>query len=159
VFEALGSELPYVSPISRYAVTMSADIPAEQIIQTQQLLPVDPEIEYDDDPDFHPVSPYRQTIADQIAAGDEVPSWMTEHAERDEQRARIICQHCHKRRSTTEWVGDGGSLAYVHGFAKRWCDVCALEAQLDYARQAAERIPDLEARLAKVRADEHSQTR
>lgn len=59
-----------------------------------------------------------------------------------------ICRNCHKRPAIHNWVGDGGVLAHIHGLTTRYCDVCALEAQVEHAMQSAERLPDLRARLA-----------
>lgn len=65
-----------------------------------------------------------------------------------------LCGNCQQRPATKIWTGDGGSLAYIHGFYSRWCEQCVLEAQLVYARQQAERIPELERQLALVMAPE-----
>lgn len=58
-----------------------------------------------------------------------------------------LCENCRLRESTGKYVGTGGSLALVHGFYQVWCDHCMLRAQLQYARDEAERIPELEAAL------------
>jgi len=63
-----------------------------------------------------------------------------------------LCQNCGKREATTNWVGDGGVIEYVHGFYQRWCDYCATKATLAYARKQARRIPSLERKLAKLKA-------
>jgi hypothetical protein len=62
-----------------------------------------------------------------------------------------LCQHCRRRPSTTKWVGNGGALDLVHGFYQLWCDFCATTAQLEYAREAAARVPELEAKLATLK--------
>jgi hypothetical protein len=61
-----------------------------------------------------------------------------------------LCEHCHVRPASIDWVGDGGVLDWAHGFSHRWCEHCAVEARLDFARQLAAEIPDLEAQLAKL---------
>lgn len=58
-----------------------------------------------------------------------------------------ICRNCGQREATIKWVGDGGSLGFVHGHWVPWCERCMVEAQLRYARERAADIPDLEARL------------
>jgi hypothetical protein len=65
-----------------------------------------------------------------------------------------LCQNCGKRPATENWVGEGGTLAYVHGHYQRWCERCCIEAQLDNARKAAERIPELEKRLEELKCKE-----
>ena len=57
------------------------------------------------------------------------------------------CSNCHERPATEFWVGEGGSLAYVHGQYESWCKPCVLQAQLDYAKERAGAIPDLERKL------------
>jgi len=54
-----------------------------------------------------------------------------------------LCQNCHKREATVDWVGEGGVLDWTHGLYKKWCKVCVLEAQLKYARKIARNIPKL----------------
>lgn len=41
-------------------------------------------------------------------------------------------------------------MAYVHGMSVRWCERCAVEAQLQYARARAKEIAGLEKRLAEL---------
>jgi hypothetical protein len=65
------------------------------------------------------------------------------------------CQKCDKREATMVWGGDNYcGLCDARGYGKnqRWCAACVAEAQLDYARERAAAIPDLEARLAAVRS-------
>lgn len=50
------------------------------------------------------------------------------------------------------WVGEGGALALSHGMYSWWCDVCTTAAQLDHARTRAALIPEMEERLADLRA-------
>ena len=58
-----------------------------------------------------------------------------------------LCANCKIRPATLDWVGEGGTLAYVHGMSVRWCERCAVEAQLAYAEKLASEIPVLRARL------------
>jgi hypothetical protein len=59
-----------------------------------------------------------------------------------------MCQNCKQNPATTNWTGEGGVIAFVHGAYQRWCDVCCVTAQLEHARAMAAQIPDLEAKLA-----------
>lgn len=61
-----------------------------------------------------------------------------------------ICQNCHIRQATVNWLGEGSTLDFVHGMFQRWCNICSLEAQLEYARKSAARIPELEKELEKA---------
>lgn len=61
-----------------------------------------------------------------------------------------ICVNCSQRKASLDWVGDGGAMAYVHGMSVRWCERCAVEAQLQYARARAKEIAGLEKRLAEL---------
>ncbi len=58
-----------------------------------------------------------------------------------------LCVNCKIRPGTETWVGEGGTLALVHGFSARWCLQCCLEAQIEYCTKAAERLPDLKRQL------------
>lgn len=60
------------------------------------------------------------------------------------------CVKCLTRPSTGTWVGDGGVLAYTHGFGESWCDLCMAREQLAYAEKLAAQIPDIRARLAEL---------
>jgi hypothetical protein len=59
----------------------------------------------------------------------------------------MMCQKCGEHPGTECWVGEGGILTWAHGISQQWCRVCVVTAQLDYARKAAENIPDLERQL------------
>ena len=59
-----------------------------------------------------------------------------------------LCANCQSRPAEIDWVGEGGTLAWVHGMFSRWCLRCATEAQLKHARETAARIPELEQKLA-----------
>lgn len=62
-----------------------------------------------------------------------------------------ICQNCNKRPATTNWVGEGGTMAYVHGMYQRWCDYCATKEQLKYCKKMARAIPRLEKKFKKLK--------
>jgi hypothetical protein len=64
------------------------------------------------------------------------------------------CQKCHKHKATNRWIGDGGMLAYSHGFWEWWCECCVIKAQLKYAEEAAAKLKDLKAKLAKAVCEE-----
>jgi hypothetical protein len=59
-----------------------------------------------------------------------------------------LCQRCGVHRAMVNWAGTEGILGVLHGHHEEWCACCAVRAQLDYAREIAARIPDLEAKLA-----------
>lgn len=58
-----------------------------------------------------------------------------------------ICDNCNEHKGTMKWTGDGGILALTHGRWVWWCNCCAVKAQLEYARERADAIPDLEEEL------------
>ena len=65
-----------------------------------------------------------------------------------------LCAHCGQRPGTERWVGEGGSLAFIHGFYEYWCPICMLEAQIAYANERARALPEMEQRLAALKAAE-----
>jgi hypothetical protein len=48
-------------------------------------------------------------------------------------KKKELCQNCGKREATENWIGEGGALAFAHGWYKRWCKRCCLEMQIIYA--------------------------
>lgn len=58
------------------------------------------------------------------------------------------CQNCHSRPATVNWTGEGGTMDFIHGQYQRWCELCALRAQLKHAQERAAAIPELERRIA-----------
>ena len=64
------------------------------------------------------------------------------------------CAKCQKRPGTAWWAGEGGVIAIVHGFYEARCAYCCVEEQLEYARKLAATIPELEAKLAELQAEE-----
>ncbi len=62
------------------------------------------------------------------------------------------CANCFKHNNNGQpWVGEGGTMAYVHGAYTYWCNCCILKAQVKYARQSARQLPRLEKKLAKTK--------
>ena len=61
------------------------------------------------------------------------------------------CAKCQQRPATTWWTAEG-TIALVHGFYEARCEVCCLEEQLENARRLAASIPEMEARLAALKA-------
>lgn len=59
-----------------------------------------------------------------------------------------ICENCGERLATCKWAGEGGILTTIHNMASNWCELCALKAQLKYAKMQISRIPELEAAIA-----------
>ena len=64
----------------------------------------------------------------------------------------VRCASCGKREGTIRW---GDMLALTHGWVQMWCEHCAVTKQLEYARERAAAIPELEARLSAL--DEEKQ--
>lgn len=65
------------------------------------------------------------------------------------------CQNCGKRDATVNWTDS--ALAFTHGLVARWCEVCALEAQIAHAEEVAALLPERKARLAELLAAEPAQ--
>ncbi len=63
-----------------------------------------------------------------------------------------MCPHCGKRPGTHDFAQD--VTAFAHGWSEKWCEICVLEVQIEYARQAAGRLSDLESRLRLLRQQE-----
>ena len=63
-----------------------------------------------------------------------------------------LCENCNERDATTWWSYEGGTISAMHGIVSEWCETCAVSAQLDYAIQASERIPQLRERLLELQA-------
>jgi hypothetical protein len=62
------------------------------------------------------------------------------------------CENCGRRPATVKWCGEAGVLAFTHGFAKNWCEACALAEQVRYAEKLATDLPELRRRLAEAEA-------
>lgn len=54
------------------------------------------------------------------------------------------CDECDERPATIRW---GTELEVTHGMFSWRCRVCALEAQVEHARERAAALPELERRL------------
>lgn len=63
------------------------------------------------------------------------------------------CGNCGEHRATDIWLGEGSSLDWSHGHYEKWCRCCALDAQLEYAREMARKIYVLREQLAKVKCE------
>jgi hypothetical protein len=63
------------------------------------------------------------------------------------------CENCWARPATVKWCGESGLLAFTHGFAKNWCEACALREQVKHAEKVAAELPDLRRRLAEAEGD------
>lgn len=60
------------------------------------------------------------------------------------------CRRCVDNDATTWWTGEGGTLAFIRGWAQAWCERCCTEEQLKYARDAAARVSALEEKLEQL---------
>lgn len=58
-----------------------------------------------------------------------------------------ICTNDCDHLATIKWVGSGDGFSAAHGNYTYWCECCALDAQLEYAKKAADKIPNLEKEL------------
>jgi hypothetical protein len=54
----------------------------------------------------------------------------------------MLCQKCGQREATETWTND--LMSFVHGMSQEWCNYCCIKEQLDFAREQAMRIPQLE---------------
>lgn len=71
--------------------------------------------------------------------------------ERAERAGEGLCAECGERSGTITW---GDALAITHGGGEKWCERCAVSTQLEHARKRAAAIPELEARLAQITAEQ-----
>lgn len=62
-----------------------------------------------------------------------------------------VCSNCAKREAT---MACGDFMTINHGGGSWRCEVCALEEQIPFARERAEALPAMEARLAELLAAE-----
>lgn len=69
-----------------------------------------------------------------------------------EKNDKVLCANCKKRVATQNWVGEGGVFSFVHGLYQEWCEICCITEQLKYAKQQAEKIPELEKKLEELTA-------
>jgi len=64
----------------------------------------------------------------------------------------MLCQNCGLREATQTFAQD--EMSFIHGMSSQWCDHCVISTQLDHARRAAARIPELEEALRKLNVPE-----
>ena len=60
----------------------------------------------------------------------------------------LTCELCNERPGDQMYADDGTAAA--HGWIKHICGPCMWQKQLVHAQASAERIPDLEAKLAEA---------
>lgn len=72
-----------------------------------------------------------------------------EESKREEAALRKqTCFKCGKHKASVRWVGDGGFMAFTHGMWEPCCECCAARMVLEYAKERASKIPELEKELA-----------
>ena len=100
-----------------------------------------------------------RALDDPLALGAR-PSWFDSSlpdmkgARMDDEK--VMCQNCGEREGTNDWVGEGGMLAWSHGWSQKWCDLCCVREQLAHAKKLAERIPELEEKLERLENEDSS---
>ena len=52
------------------------------------------------------------------------------------------CTRCKKNVATETWSSD--MMSFVHGMSSRWCALCCVQEQLDFALEAAARVEKLQ---------------
>lgn len=62
----------------------------------------------------------------------------------------MLCEKCHAAEGDQIWTES--ALSYVHGAYQHWCGRCVVVAQLAFCRDAAGRIPSLQAKLDAIDA-------
>jgi hypothetical protein len=62
----------------------------------------------------------------------------------------IVCRRCKQRMATLWWSDWGTAMALAHGDYEARCERCCVEEQLRHAKELAESIPKLEARLKEL---------
>lgn len=63
------------------------------------------------------------------------------------------CVNCKARPATEWWSGEASFMDVNRGApVYAWCSVCCLEAELAHCQKVAARIPELETKLAALRA-------
>lgn len=75
---------------------------------------------------------------------------MTDVGESD---SALLCDLCKLRPGTEVWC-ESGVIGHIHGMSKRWCKRCVLEAQLKHSKMVASNIPELQALLDGLGADD-----
>lgn len=64
-----------------------------------------------------------------------------------------MCNKCNKHKATVNWVGDGGVMEMVHGMSAMWCECCVMDAQIEYAQKAVDRLKDLKKKRKELTCD------
>jgi len=66
-----------------------------------------------------------------------------------------ICVNCKKRLAVIWWRGYASVFEVNHGApVEPWCKVCELEAQLEYHKEQARHISEIEKELNELRSKE-----
>ena len=73
-----------------------------------------------------------------------------DHKREEEALKKQTCFKCGKHKASLRWVGDGGFMAFSHGMWQPCCDCCAAQMVLDYAKERASKIPELEKELTEA---------
>jgi hypothetical protein len=74
-----------------------------------------------------------------------------EDREREEAwRPKGPCRNCGVREASTWWVGDSGTLGFVHGMGQPWCERCCVEKQIEHAEEVAKKLPKLRLDLERM---------
>lgn len=61
------------------------------------------------------------------------------------------CENCGKHKATVIWTGENGPIAMSREYMQKlWCECCCLQAQVEYAEQAATRLVSLKEQLNQV---------
>jgi len=60
------------------------------------------------------------------------------------------CANCDKHEGTETWIDHGSTLDLIHGLYEKWCKCCCIKVQLEYAKERAAAIPDLEKKLSEI---------
>lgn len=63
---------------------------------------------------------------------------------------KILCRNCHKHRASVNWIGEGSTLDYIHGFYQSWCRCCCIKAQIKYAEERVNDLISLKNKLRNV---------
>lgn len=63
----------------------------------------------------------------------------------------MTCNNCKKHEETETWVGEGGMLAFTHGFSSQWCKCCVLKAQIKHIEKIAKGLESIKKKLKGVK--------
>ena len=90
-----------------------------------------------------------QGVGEMIDAIKRLGGWDRDRPFLGQNPAGHTCSKCGEREATVIW---GDPLTVNHGGGEWRCDVCAITEQLEYARERAKSIPELERRLVEAKA-------